>query len=140
MDFLCRDNPRPLIPEGIYEAVCISFDDSFCFGKCRKLFLAFKIITQGPHLGTELFMAFNMAYNGKIAAGSKYYKTWCMANNWQKPTRNAIMSPRIFKNKIFEVKVRTTQPKHNGAAMPKDFHYSVVDSIIKVNTGFNHNG
>jgi hypothetical protein len=140
MDFICKDNPRPLIPEGIYEAVCISYDDGFCFGKCRKLFLTFKIITSGPHLGTELFMAFNMTYNGKIAAGSKYYKTWCMANEWQKPTRNAKMSPRIFKNKSYDVKVKTVKPQHNGAAMPEPFYYSVIENILKVNTGTNSNG
>jgi len=140
MDFVCKDDPRPLIPEAVYEAVCISYDDGFCFGKCRKLFLTFKIITPGPHLGTELFMAFNMAYNGKIAAGSKYYKTWCMANNWNRPTRNAIMSPRIFKNKAFDIKVRTVKPQHNGNAMPKEHQYSVVDSILRVNAGTNSNG
>jgi hypothetical protein len=134
MDFVCKDNPRALIPEGVYEAVCTGYDDGFCFGKCRKLFLTFKIITPGPYLGTGLFMAFNMAYTGKIAAGSKYYKTWCLANNWQKPTRNAVMSPRIFKNKSFSVKVKTVKPKHNKAAMPQDFHYSVIEQILNVNT------
>ena len=135
MDFVCKDNPRALIPEGVYEAVCTGYDDGFCFGKCRKLFLTFKIITPSPHMGTELFMAFNMAYTGKIAAGSKYYKTWCLANNWQKPSRNAVMSPRIFKNKSFSVKVKTVKPKYNNVAMPKDFHYSIIEKILNVNTG-----
>jgi hypothetical protein len=135
MDFVCKDNPRALIPEGVYEAVCTGYDDGFCFGKCRKLFLTFKIITQGPYLGTELFMAFNMAYTGKIAAGSKYYKTWCLANNWQKPSRNAVMSPRIFKNKSFSVKVKTVKPKYNKTAMPTAFHYSIIEQILNVNTG-----
>jgi hypothetical protein len=139
MEFVCKDDPRPLIPEAVYEAVCTDYDPSFCFGKSRKLFLNFKIIS-GSHLGKELFMAFNMAYNGKMALGSKYYKTWCMVNDWKPPSRNAIISPRIFKNKVFEVLVRKVKPQHNGNAMPKDFHYSVVDSIVKVNTGINNNG
>jgi hypothetical protein len=91
-------------------------------------------------MGTELFLAFNMAYNGKMPTGNKYFKTWCMVNNWNRPTRNAIMSPRIFKNKVFDILVRTVKPPHNGIAMPKDFYYSVVDSIVKVNTGINNNG
>ena len=134
-EFVCKDNPRPLIPEGIYEAVCTGYETGFCFGKCRKLFLKFKIITPGPHLGTELFMAFNMAFNGRIATGSKYYKTWCLANNWQKPTLNAVMSPRIFKNKAFAVKVKTAKPKHNGTAMPQDFHYSIIEQLLHVIAG-----
>ena len=135
IQFVCKDNPRPLIPEGIYEAVCIGHESGFCFGKCRKLFLTFKIITPGLHAGTELFMAFNMAFNGRIPTGSKYYKTWCLANNWQKPTRNVIMSPRIFKNKAFAVKVKTAKPKHNGVAMPQDFHYSIIEQILNVTAG-----
>ena len=75
IEFVCKDNPRPLIPEGTYEAVCAGYESGFCFGKCRKLFLKFKIITPGQHVGTELFMAFNMAFNGRIPTGSKYYKT-----------------------------------------------------------------
>ena len=140
MEFICKDDPRPLIPEAVYAATCTAYDVNFCFGKCRKLFLNFKIITPGPYLGTELFMAFAMPYDGKMAQGSKYYKTWVMVNGWQKPTRNAIMSPRIFKNKVFEVLVRTVKPQHNKNDMPKEFHYSVVDGILRVNTGTSSNG
>jgi hypothetical protein len=135
MDFVCADNYRPLIPEGKYEAVCTGHEESFCFGKTRKLFLHFKIITPGEHLGKELFLPFNMPYDGKLKLGSKYYKTWVMVNSWQKPTRNAKMSPRIFLNKAYIVNVKTVKPQHNGAIMPKDFHYSVIEQILRVNMG-----
>jgi len=58
-----------------------------------------------------------------------------MVNGWQQPSKNAKMSPRIFKNKIFKVKTRTVEPKHNGKKMPKKFWYSVVDEIIEVVAG-----
>ena len=80
-------------------------------------------------------MAFNMPDKGKIRMGSKYYKTWCMVNDWKKPSKNAKMSPRIFKNKICRVKIRTVHPKHCGKKMPEDFWYSVVDKIIEVVAG-----
>ena len=86
-------------------------------------------------MGKELFLPFNMPYNGKLALGSKYYKSWCMVNGWKKPTRNAKMSPHIFLNKAFEVQVRTVKPQHNGGAMPKDFYYSVIGQLVRVNTG-----
>jgi hypothetical protein len=57
-----------------------------------------------------------------------------MVNGWQKPSRGAKMSPRIFLNKIFKIKTRTVKPPHNRGKMPKDFWYSVVDEIIKVIT------
>jgi hypothetical protein len=59
-DFVCDDDYRPLIPDGVYEAQCIGYDSKFLFGKVRKTFLDFKILTEGEHFGTELFMAFNM--------------------------------------------------------------------------------
>jgi hypothetical protein len=77
-------------------------------------------------------MAFNMPYDRRIKSGSKYYKTWCMVNDWQKPSRNAKMSPRLFLNKIYKVKTRTVKPPHNGKEMPEQFWYSVVDEIIEV--------
>lgn len=86
----------------------------------------------GEHEGKEIFMAFNMPYNGKVKTGSKYYKTWCLVNNWQVPSRNAKMSPRLFLNKIFKVKTRTVKPKYNDNEMPEQFWYSVVDTIIEV--------
>ena len=77
-------------------------------------------------------MAFNMPYDKKIKSGSKYYKNWVMVNGWSKPSKNAKMSPRIFKNKIYEIRTRTTKPKHNGKEMPENFWYSVVDEILEV--------
>ena len=132
-EFECADD-RPLIPDRIYEAQCINYDTKFCLGKTRKTFLNLVILDQGEHYQKLIFMAFNMPYDKKIRTGSKYYKTWCMVNGWQKPSRGANMSPRIFLNKIFRIKTRTVKPSHNGGKMPKEFWYSIVDEIIEVIT------
>jgi hypothetical protein len=133
-DFVCDDDYKPLIPDGKYEVQCVVYDTQFCLGKARKTFLKFEILTEGEHFGKKLFMAFNMPYNGRIKTGSKYYKTWCMVNGWQRPSRNTKMSPRIFIKKVYKIKTRTVKPKHNGKAMPENFWYSVVDEIIEVDT------
>ena len=133
-DFVCAENYMPLIPEGNYEAQCINYDSAF-IAKRRKTFLHFRILEPGPHSGKQIFMAFNMPDEKKIRMGSKYYKTWCMVNGWKKPSKNAKMSPRIFKNKIYKIKTRPVKPKHHGKEMPEDFWYSVVDEIIEVVTG-----
>ena len=138
-DIICGDNYKPLLPNRIYEAQCVKYDNKFALGKTKKLFLNFRILDQGEHHGKEIFMAFNMPFNGKIKTGSKYYKTWCMVNGWQKPSRNAKMSPRLFKNKIFRIKTRTAKPKHNNKEMPENFWYSVVDEIMDVVTGDDQN-
>lgn len=135
MDFVCDDNYRPLIDDGIYQAQCIKHDSSFVLGKARKLFLHFKIIEDGKYNGTRLFMAFNMPYDGRVKAGSKYYKTWVMVNDWMKPSRNAKMTPRHFLNRIYKVRTRTVRPKHNDKLMPETFRYSVVDEILTVEVG-----
>lgn len=132
-NFVCGDDYRPLIPNSVYDAQCIKYDKKFVLGKTRKVFLTFQILDHGAHNGKEIFMAFNMPYDGKIKSGSKYFKTWVMVNGWRKPTRNAKMSPRLFINKIYKIKTRTCKPKHNGKDMPEDFWYSVVDEIIEVN-------
>jgi hypothetical protein len=123
-----------MLPNGIYDAQCVKYDSKFVLGKTRKVFLNFRIIEQGEHNGKIIFQAFNMPYDGRIKTGSKYYKTWCMVNGWNKPSRNAKMSPRLFLKKIYKVKTRTVKPAHNGKEMPKQFHYSVVDEILEVLT------
>lgn len=117
----------PLIKNGSYEAQCIKTHDLFIC-KNKKRVLVFKI-AMGKYQGVVLSMLFNMPYNQRIKPGSKYYKTWCMANGWQKPSRNAALSPAIFKNKIFKIKTRTVMPEYNGGPMPKEYWYSVVDAI-----------
>jgi len=134
-DFVCGNDYWPLIPNGTYEAQCIKYDNKFVLGKTKKTFLAFRIVSLSEHQGKEVFQAFNMPYDGKIKTGSKYYKTWCMVNGWMRPSRNAKMSPRIFLNKIYRIKTRTTKPRLNGKEMPQDFWYSVVDEIIEVIAG-----
>jgi hypothetical protein len=132
MDFVCGEDYKPLIPDGTYQAQCIRYDESFCLGKARKLFLHFRIVESEKYHGQTIFMPFNMPYDKRIKQGSKYYKTWVQVNGYQKPSRNATMSPRLFKNKVFQVRTRTVKPKNATKEMPKQFWYSVVDSIVEV--------
>ncbi len=131
--YVFSEGYKPRVPNRVYEAQCIRYDNKFVLGKTKKLFLKFKILDMGEHHGKEIFMAFNMRYDDKIKQGSKYFKTWCLANNWSKPSRNAKMSPRIFINKIFKIKTRTVKPPYYGKeSMPEDFWYSIVDTIVEV--------
>ena len=133
MDYVCAEE-RIRVPDHTYVAQCVSHDDGFVFGKARKLFLHFRII-EGAYAGAKLFMAFNMRYDKKVRPGSKYFKTWAMVNGWSKPSRNAVMSPRLFVKKVYEIRIRTVKPQHQGKYMPEGFWYSVVDEIVKVYTG-----
>ena len=120
---------RPLIPDGLWDVQCIGYDDGY-YGKIPKLFLNFEIVGDGPYKGEQLFMSFNMPYDGHIPTGSRYYKTWSKVNG-KLPSRNAKMSPRIFLNKLFRVKTRTVVPKDDNDVLPTDFHYSIIENIIE---------
>ena len=131
-EIVCEADYWPLIPNDTYEAQCIRYNTGFVLGKSKKIFLIFKILNQGQYFGMEIFQAYNMPYNKKFRPGHKYYKDWVMMNGWKAPSKNTSMSPRIFKNKIFIIKTRTTKPKRKNKEMPKEFWYSVVDEITKV--------
>jgi hypothetical protein len=135
-NFVAGEN-RPLIPDDKYQVKCIHYETGRSHHNSIKLFLHFKII-EGKYFETTLFMAINLSDSRtgkefkKVPSGSKYYESWVIANNNQLPSRGDRMSPKVFKNKIFEVKTRIVRPKFNdGTEKPECFHYTVVDHIIE---------
>ena len=125
----------PLIPAGVYKAVCFHYEIGISHLHSQKLFLHFRIIEEGPYYEKMLFMAINMADNkGRIKKSfgqrSKLYESWVIANFNQRPDSTDSIEFRIFINSIFEVKVRTTKPKYNdGSEKPGCFHYSIIDRL-----------
>lgn len=121
-DFIAGDD-WPMISQGNYEAVCIKHEKGWSFGR-NVLFLHWKIIDQLSDAYNEiLFQPFNANYR-KFTMGTKYYKAWCLANG-SKPKRGDRMSPLIFRNKVFLVKVVTVKRE------PDFLSYSKVDEIIE---------
>ena len=130
---------RPYIPEGSYYAKCIGHNWSTLVVQGnrgpihkRKLFLRFELLevpdTNEPAKNVELFASFNMRWDNQVPPGSRYFKAWAKAHGKQ-PSRNAVLSPRIFRGKTFIVKIRTVKPLDGGEEMPSWCHYSIVDSI-----------
>ena len=134
-DFVCAVDYYPLIPNGTYIAQCTKYETNESYGgRSRKIYLHF-LIAEGKHQGSKLFMAFNYPQNCEFRPGHKYWQYWVMVNG-RIPSRNAEMSPRIFKNKMFKIMTRRVKRKFpNGNYMPPDFDYSVVDTIEEVLTG-----
>ena len=134
-EFVNADEYWPLLPNATYIAQCIGFDINESYGgRSRKVYLHFRII-EGPHEACKLFMPFNYPSNGKFTPGYKYWPYWVMVHG-RKPSRNAAMSPKIFKNRIFKIKTRKVKRKFpNGNDMPPDFEYSIVDTIEEVMAG-----
>ena len=136
IDYTADEKYRELLPDGEYEAQYVSQNDGFVMGQNRKLFVILKILEAGDHFGKKIMLVYNMPLNKRLAPSSKYYMDWMFLNGCKKPSRNARMSPKIFKNKRLLIKTRTVKPKRNGKEiMPKEFWYSVVDQIVEVLTG-----
>lgn len=119
------------IPDGIYQAVAIRHEYSEFFGR-RKLYLWFQIIDES-YIGTKLFMSFNIPK--RITASSKYYKARLIATKGVKPRNNDRMSPNVFKNKAFTIKVRTVVKGSDSKPLLSDDQYSVVGELIEQSVG-----
>lgn len=131
-DFTCEHDYEPYVPEGIYTAEFVDWGRTSWRG-IPKIWLKFRLLMasdkRNPEMRVELNMFCDMR-NG-IPPGSKYAKAWCKAAG-RPGSRGIKMHPRIFRNKAYRVRVRTVKPEHGGVELPRDFHYSVVDSIVEV--------
>ncbi|MGR3296152.1 MAG: hypothetical protein ACUZ8A_08005 [Candidatus Bathyanammoxibius sp.] len=128
-----KASPRPRIPEGECEAYCFDVRKSKYLGNEKRLYVWYRI-TEGKYEGTELFCSYNINYKS-FSTNTKYYTDWCIASG-RLPTRGDRMSPQVFKNKVFLVKVREAKPKYDdGTYKPEIFWYSVVDRIASVSAG-----
>lgn len=122
------DNKYPLLDEGDYYGECIDIFERGYEDK-KKLYLRFKLfLDSGGEIVTEtICMAFNI--QREIGPRSKYYKVWTMIHR-KEPSKNAQMSPRIFKNKFYKLRIRTSKKDKNGNLKPESDWYSIVDKIL----------
>ena len=126
-DFRLDGGYYVFISPGIYTAKCVRYRGPVPYRGNKKLYLYFELLTE-QYPDTELFMALNLRPSG-IPPGSKYFKSWVIANKGNLPSRNAVMSPLIFLGKTFTVKVRTAVPKSGDEEMGSNSWYSVIDGV-----------
>lgn len=133
-EFQVSRDPRPLIPDGVYEAVCNRAEvvEFFKFGRARKIILHFEIYG-GDHTGSVLFLAMACPrVGGKVGIGSKLYANYLIANGGIAPGRRDRMTLSIFKRRMFRVMVKTVKPRfEDGAEKPGRFHYSIISELIE---------
>jgi hypothetical protein len=135
----CVAGDKPLlIPAGKYLVQCDECKEVYFKAyNSHKLVLTLRIL-EGEYGETELFMFINLTDSRtgkkykKFSPKTEFYKNWVIANNDRLPPRHDRMPYSVFKNGIFEVKVRNTNRKHrDGMALPECLNYSVVDHLIK---------
>lgn len=125
LDFNCRLEVCPLIPEGIYEVGFIRAEKKWMWGGW-KIFLWFKILTFGDFCGVNLYRAFNLPE--RITDSSEYYRAWLIAVG-RKPDRKDRMGTGVFRNKQFEVEVRTVILSSKQRKLTREQQYSVIGDI-----------
>lgn len=129
--FLCCDHdPYPQVPPGEYELYCTEakpyLDPGMKTWKCRYRFIHpmlrdFPVIYGFINLG-----------KGENPPGprSRYHHEWSIANNGT-PRKRQVMSARIFKGKIFRVRVDWVLPRqHDGKLHTEVTRYSLVKAIL----------
>ena len=95
------DDYPSYVPDGNYEAKCIDYSEPYFFMGTKKITLTFELLNP-PYQGEILYMHMNIPLKGS-SYGSSYFRYWTMVHG-KLPSRNALMSPRIFKGKNFLVK------------------------------------
>ena len=127
-EFLCNPIRPPLVPEGAYVVRFVKAEMTKLYQR-EKVFLHFSI-ADGKHLGVILWMACNIAPDGKWRPSHKFWDQWILANGGE-PPRPDRMSTLVFKDKIFLAKVTTTTKDGHHVARPHDSFYSKIDRLLK---------
>lgn len=128
---LPADAEPPLIAEGEYIAECIGLNTTSYHGH-PKLCLNFKIV-DGPVTDLTLVKYFNYGYD-PFPRSSDYYQAWVVAVGKRPGSRNkAVLHPKVFMNKTFNIRVVTVKPKNkDGSLKPDALHYSKVDEVLSL--------
>ncbi len=130
---LSNDDPRPLIPEGQYQALCKDAKvTTLRMYKRRVAALNFVILGtgDGDHGGTPVQRFYRVA--DRQSRNSIYYREWTIANGGIPPGRRDRMPPAKFEGKVFKVLVMTVERAWDGKRHPKGLRYSKVAEIIEL--------
>ena len=125
-----------LLPDDKYEAVFIGHETVFVFQN-PKIFLRFRITSQGEHFGKEIFRAYRVnklvgkpSKNGKfkLRRGSDLFADISRLLDFKvRPDRISLHS---LKNQLWLIKTRTVFVDYKQRKVPDWARYSVVDEII----------
>lgn len=127
---ICEDDPRPLIPEGTYDAVCSHARRHLHPGFKREVIKLDLQIWDGPYNGVILSRYFPSQSAGR--RGSGFYREWTVANRGVPPRRRDRMALSKFKGKLFRVRVKTVERSWDGRTLPPSLFYSKVGEILEL--------
>ena len=130
MDFTVESEPRPILPDGIYNAAYVKASRGSYYGP--KLYIHFRIVDEGPCFGVEIFRAYNLYQ--KLCRASDLYRDLSMIYG-SKVQKNTRLSLKLFRGKVFRIRTRTVTQDRKQTRLPEHERYSVVDQVISMETG-----
>jgi hypothetical protein len=131
LEFTVKDDPRPTLPPGAYEAVFMRSEKKHFFGQ-PKLYVHFKIISSGEHEGVELYRAYN--FYDPLKRESDLFKELTLLLGRRVP-KGYKLSLKLFRGKVLEVLVRTVVQNRRQGRLPDHETYSVIQKIVRVVVG-----
>ncbi|MDH4079610.1 MAG: hypothetical protein OEU68_07325 [Nitrospira sp.] len=125
----------PLLPPGDHYVVAfVRAEQQLLWGKRRKLFMHFKVVSPAEHAGAALFLAANVAHDGKWGIGFKFYRLWALAAGYR-PKRKDRLSTTVFRGKYFKARVKTVEVSSKNTKRALAAQYSIVDELLTIEAG-----
>jgi hypothetical protein len=134
--------PRPLIPPGIYEAVCVDYKLHW-LGKVPKLVLVFEVLVDDAkseygrrRIRLGHFCNVQALGGGRFRAprNGLYAREWMLVAN-RRITRQDRLSPSIFVRVLVSVEVVTVERDREHRPLPHHARYSKVARILEHKAG-----
>lgn len=126
------DIPSAIEDGDNYEVSFVRWEKAVLWGRKKKIFLHFKMLTPGPYFGEEFYMCCTVEPHGKWRPSFKYWRAWVLASG-KRPLRGDRLSTQVFRNKIFRARfrrvLRTDNPK---VIRTHEQQYSVIDELLEV--------
>jgi hypothetical protein len=125
-----------LVDAGNYQVTLVKAWKDVLFGKSQKLFLSFRIVTEGKFYGQHITHCYNIKGINKHGAiipkgtDSKFVVEY--SHLFGEPKNLADVGIRSFKGKIFNCSVRTIDKDFKQQPTPADRHYSVIERLTDV--------
>lgn len=126
---VCEKAEYPHYEPGEYDAECLAAvtypDPRFRTWKCK---LQFSIMPDC--VPVYAFLNLGRGENPHAGPGSEYRRVWIIAAR-SKPKKRQVLSNRVFKGKLFRIRIGDVTGRFDGRRHPEAAVYSVVKEILE---------
>jgi len=124
------ERPPLLDPSKEYRAGTVKMEKAFHYKWGEKLYVHFELLDFPHEKRPVLYRAYNVST--PQGSGSDLFQD-CEFIRGKRIKKNApINYEKVFKNKVFIIKVKTMTTNSKGRVLPEDLHWSIVDEIVRV--------